>query len=229
MNHKLNPIINRHNNCEDEAQSLCLYPLCLHTQTFVSAQGLPSAFLSVNVIIKQAHRNLQHNLPIKNRKVFWIFCYVGTGPASAVTSSLSWGRPGVQSKIGTTWGINGYIPGYWGAQNQTLLQAPLINPNQRKRVMVLTLLPVFSLRQSRIWFWIVLHHKGMLLALVQLVHQDSVLQTELYTPPSPHCLFCFVDACWQVQHLILPVTVLDKSPNEVLFDIVLYPPLRLPT
>lgn len=164
---------------------------------------------------------MQHNLPIRNHTVFWIFCYVGTSPASAVTSSLSWGRPGVQAKIGVAWGINGYIPGYWGAQTQCSRHHSLIS-KQRKRITVPNLLPVFPLRQSRIWVWTVLHHKGMLLALVQLVHQDAltVLQTELYTPLSPHSLLCFIEVCWQIQDLILPITVLDSPPNEALFDIV---------
>lgn len=67
---------------------------------------------------------IRGNCTLKIHSPFWTSCYVSTGPASAVTSSLSWGRPCVESKIGITWGmelqgVNGCIPGYWGAQNQT--------------------------------------------------------------------------------------------------------------
>lgn len=57
VNQELNKIINGDNNYEDEAQSPCLCFLCLQNtnmQTFVSAQGLPWIFVSVDVIVKRA-------------------------------------------------------------------------------------------------------------------------------------------------------------------------------
>ena len=59
--------------------------------------------------------------------------------------------------------------------------------------MALNLLPIFLLMQPRMWFCTLLHCKGMLLTLVQLVvyHQDSLVIVEigLSTPFSPHPVF----------------------------------------
>lgn len=70
-----------------------------------------------------------------------------------------------------------------------MLQVPLINPKLRERMMALSLLPSFVLMQPRMWFCTLLHCKGMLLALVNLViHQEStvVVETELPAASSPH-------------------------------------------